>query len=96
MITLKGENIYLRALEPNDLEFVYAMENDQSIERIVAAGFDPVVVERVTRLIKINEYKRRQAPVGIRVTHRSFGKDWRYPITSKFCAWKALVAPYQR
>ena len=42
--------------------------------------------ERVTRLIKINEYKRRQAPVGIRITHRSFGKDWRYPITSKFRA----------
>ncbi len=60
------------------------MENDQSIEHIVAAGFDAAVVERVTRLIKINEYKRRQAPVGIRVTHRSFGKDWRYPITNKF------------
>ena len=62
------------------------MENDQSIDSIVAAGFDATVVERVTRLIKINEYKRRQAPVGIRVTHRSFGKDWRYPITSKFRA----------
>ena len=62
------------------------MENDQSIESIVAAGFDAAVVERVTRLIRINEYKRRQAPVGIRVTHRSFGKDWRYPITSKFRA----------
>jgi NAD+ synthase (glutamine-hydrolysing) len=62
------------------------MENDQSIEAIIAAGFDAAVVERVTRLIKINEYKRRQAPVGIRVTHRSFGKDWRYPITSKFRA----------
>jgi NAD+ synthase (glutamine-hydrolysing) len=62
------------------------MENDQSIEEIVAAGFDKADVERVTRLIKINEYKRRQAPVGIRVTHRSFGKDWRYPITSKFRA----------
>ena len=60
------------------------MENDQSIEHIVAAGFDAAVVERVTRLIKINEYKRRQAPVGIRVTHRGFGKDWRYPITNKF------------
>jgi NAD+ synthase (glutamine-hydrolysing) len=36
------------------------------------------------RLNKINEYERRQAPVGIRVTHRSFGKDWRYPITRKF------------
>ena len=62
------------------------MENDESIESIISAGFDRVVVERVTRLIKINEYKRRQAPVGIRVTHRSFGKDWRYPITSKFRA----------
>jgi NAD+ synthase (glutamine-hydrolysing) len=62
------------------------MENDQSIEEIIAAGFDKADVERVTRLIKINEYKRRQAPVGIRVTHRSFGKDWRYPITSKFRA----------
>ncbi|SDI76430.1 hypothetical protein SAMN05444748_10764 [Variovorax sp. OV700] len=41
-------------------------------------------VERGARLMKINEYKRRQAPLGIRVTHRSFGKDWRYPITSKF------------
>ena len=60
------------------------MENDQSIESIIAQGFARADVERVTRLIKINEYKRRQAPVGIRVTHRSFGKDWRYPITSKF------------
>ncbi|MBS7807241.1 NAD+ synthase [Variovorax sp. PCZ-1] len=62
------------------------MENDQSIEDIIAAGFDRDSVEKVTRLIKINEYKRRQAPPGIRVTHRSFGKDWRYPITSKFRA----------
>ena len=62
------------------------MENDQSIETIVAAGFARSDVERVTRLIKINEYKRRQSPVGIRVTHRSFGKDWRYPITNRFRA----------
>ena len=60
------------------------MENDQSIEAVVAAGFERAVVNRVARLIRINEYKRRQAPVGIRVSHRSFGKDWRYPITSKF------------
>jgi NAD+ synthase (glutamine-hydrolysing) len=60
------------------------MENDESIDSILAAGFDRSVVERVTRLIRINEYKRRQAPVGIRVSHRSFGKDWRYPITNKF------------
>jgi NAD+ synthase (glutamine-hydrolysing) len=62
------------------------MENDESIESMVADGFAPDVVERITRLIKINEYKRRQAPIGIRVSHRSFGKDWRYPVTSKFRA----------
>ncbi|MCF8161398.1 MAG: NAD+ synthase [Polaromonas sp.] len=62
------------------------MENDESIEQLIAAGFAPADVERVTRLIKINEYKRRQSPVGIRVTHRSFGKDWRYPITNRFRA----------
>jgi NAD+ synthase (glutamine-hydrolysing) len=62
------------------------MENDEPIEDIIAAGFNRSDVERVTRLIKINEYKRRQSPVGIRVTHRSFGKDWRYPITNKFWA----------
>ena len=62
------------------------MEDDQGVEEVIAAGFERKVVERVARLIRINEYKRRQAPVGIRVTHRSFGKDWRYPITGKFNA----------
>jgi len=62
------------------------MENDQSSEEIIAAGFERADVEKVTRLIRINEHKRRQAPVGIRVTHRSFGKDWRYPITNRFRA----------
>jgi len=62
------------------------MEDDQGVEEIIAQGFERPVVERVARLIRINEYKRRQAPVGIRVTHRSFGKDWRYPITGKFRA----------
>ena len=62
------------------------MEHDQSIDDIVAAGFERADVDKVTRLIKINEYKRRQAPVGIRITHRAFGRDWRYPITSKFRA----------
>jgi NAD+ synthase (glutamine-hydrolysing) len=62
------------------------MENDQSSQDIIAAGFARADVEKVTRLIRINEYKRRQSPVGIRVTHRSFGKDWRYPITNKFSA----------
>ncbi len=60
------------------------MENDDSVEDLVGQGLPRTVVEAVTQLIKINEYKRRQAPIGIRVTHRSFGKDWRYPVTSKF------------
>ena len=62
------------------------MEDDQSSDEIIAAGYARSDVERVTRLLKINEYKRRQAPVGIRITHRAFGRDWRYPITSKFPA----------
>ena len=60
------------------------MEQDQSAQEIVEAGYSQVDVEKVTRLIRINEYKRRQAAVGIRITHRGFGKDWRYPITSHF------------
>jgi NAD+ synthase (glutamine-hydrolysing) len=62
------------------------MEQDQGVDEIVAAGFARTDVERVTRLIKVNEYKRRQAPIGIRITHRAFGRDWRYPITSGFRA----------
>ena len=62
------------------------MENDESVQDIVAEGFAAADVERVTRLIQINEHKRRQAPIGVRLTRRSFGKDWRYPITSKFRA----------
>ena len=60
------------------------MENDESPSQIVQSGHAPADVDKVTRLIRINEYKRRQSPVGIRVTHRSFGKDWRYPITNRF------------
>ncbi|MGM9428559.1 NAD+ synthase [Hydrogenophaga sp. MI9] len=62
------------------------MENDRSPAEIVAEGYPQADVDKVVRLIRINEYKRRQAPIGIRVTHRSFGKDWRYPITSKYRA----------
>jgi len=76
----------LPAYEVLDAIVARYMENDESIESIIAAGFERADVERVTRLIKLNEYKRRQAPVGVRVTRRSFGKDWRYPITSKFRA----------
>jgi NAD+ synthase (glutamine-hydrolysing) len=60
------------------------MENDMSPAQIVAQGFNPEDVKRVVELIHRNEYKRRQAPIGIRISHRGFGKDWRYPITSKY------------
>ncbi|WP_172793416.1 NAD+ synthase [Polynucleobacter sinensis] len=62
------------------------MEQNQSIAEIIAAGFDSESVEKVTWLIKLNEYKRRQSPPGIKVTTRAFGRDWRYPITSQFRA----------
>jgi NAD+ synthase (glutamine-hydrolysing) len=60
------------------------VEEDRSISEIVAAGYKREDVEKVVRLVHINEYKRRQAPVGIRITRRGFGKDWRYPITNKY------------
>ena len=60
------------------------MEDNRSSAEILAAGYPRDAVDRVVRLMRINEYKRRQAPVGIRVTQRAFGRDWRYPITSKF------------
>lgn len=60
------------------------MEQNCSVNEILAAGYLQADVSRVVRLIRLNEYKRRQSPVGIRVTHRAFGRDWRYPITSKY------------
>ena len=62
------------------------MEQDQSQQQIEAAGYHKADVDQVIHLIRINEYKRRQAPIGVRITHRGFGKDWRYPITSLFRA----------
>lgn len=60
------------------------MGRDESPAQIMAAGQNEVDVRRVVGLLKKNEYKRRQAPVGIRVTQRGFGRDWRYPITSRY------------
>ncbi len=60
------------------------MEKDLSPREIIARGFAEADVRRVVHLLKISEYKRRQAPVGIRVTQRGFGKDWRYPITNRY------------
>ncbi|WP_338849713.1 NAD+ synthase [Massilia sp. W12] len=60
------------------------MEENRSQAEIIAAGYTQADVARVTRLIRINEYKRRQAPIGIRITHRGFGRDWRYPVTQRY------------
>jgi NAD+ synthase (glutamine-hydrolysing) len=60
------------------------MEERASVAELLAEGHEEATVRRVVKLIKNNEYKRRQAPVGIRVTHRGFGRDWRYPITNRF------------
>ncbi|WP_108468719.1 NAD+ synthase [Polynucleobacter difficilis] len=62
------------------------MEQNQSIASLIGRGFDEASVRKITRLIKLNEYKRRQAPPGVRITTRAFGRDWRYPITSRFLA----------
>jgi len=59
------------------------VEEDLSLEAIEKLGYEKADVQRVTRLIDRNEYKRRQAPIGVRITHRGFGKDRRYPITSR-------------
>ena len=60
------------------------VERDLAPAAIVERGFQRGDVERVVRLLTISEYKRRQAPVGVRITPRGFGKDWRYPITNRF------------
>lgn len=60
------------------------VEQNMPIAEIVALGYAEADVRRVIRLIRINEYKRRQAPVGVRITDRGFGKDWRYPITVRY------------
>jgi NAD+ synthase (glutamine-hydrolysing) len=68
-----------------DQILAFYVEQDQSAEAIIARGFNRDQVERVVRLVDVNEYKRRQAPVGIRISQRGFGRDRRYPITN---GWK--------
>lgn len=60
------------------------MECNQSLDDILAAGHAREDVLRVVKLLRINEYKRRQAPIGVRITGRAYGRDWRYPIASRF------------
>jgi NAD+ synthase (glutamine-hydrolysing) len=60
------------------------IEEDLSVDQITARGFDRATVGRILDLVKRNEYKRRQAPPGVRVSSRAFGRDWRYPITNGY------------
>ena len=59
------------------------LEN-RSVEEIAARGFDKAVAARVLEMVRKAEYKRRQAPPGVRISSRAFGRDWRYPITSGY------------
>ncbi len=72
------------------------VEQDKSPAQIVASGLPAEAVGKVVRLIKLNEYKRRQSAVGIRITPRGFGKDWRYPITSAWNEWESISLPGRR
>jgi len=84
---LKPDQVDQDSLPPYDvLDAIMEMyvERDMAPEVIVRAGFARADVERVVKLLTISEYKRRQAPVGVRITPRGFGKDWRYPITNRY------------
>ena len=67
-------------MTPCDLSLVVT----RAPSRDVARGFERATVGRVLDLVKRNEYKRRQAPPGVRVSRRAFGRDWRYPITNGY------------
>lgn len=60
------------------------IEEDLSVQEIAARGYERITVGKVLEMVKRNEYKRRQAPPGIRISGRAFGRDWRYPITSGY------------
>ncbi|MEE8174898.1 MAG: NAD+ synthase, partial [Dehalococcoidia bacterium] len=63
------------------------VEEDKSVEQITAMGIDEEVVRQAARLVDISEYKRRQAPPGVKITPRAFGRDRRLPITNRFRGW---------
>jgi NAD+ synthase (glutamine-hydrolysing) len=60
------------------------VEEDRSAADLIARGFDPETVRRVVRMVDANEYKRRQGPIGVKITPRAFGRDWRLPIVNRF------------
>lgn len=84
---LRADQTDQDSLPPYDvLDAVMAcyVEQNLAIPEIIARGFSEADVRRVVHLIRISEYKRRQSAVGIRITERSYGKDWRYPITVRY------------
>ncbi len=84
---LKPDQVDQDSLPPYpELDGVLAayVERDESRAEIVAAGFDPSVVDRVIRLTDTAEYKRRQGPLGVRITSKAFGRDRRMPVTNGF------------
>ena len=64
--------------------WVNVLREECTVDEIVARGFERATVGRVLDMVKRNEYKRRQAPPGVRVSRRAFGRDWRYPITNGY------------
>jgi NAD+ synthase (glutamine-hydrolysing) len=70
--------------EDLDAILQYYVEEDQSVKHIAEKGYDVSVIQQVIRMVDATEYKRRQAPIGPRVTHRAFGRERRYPITSGY------------
>ena len=87
---LKPEQKDSDTLPPYDLldpVLTAYVEEDKSVEQIIAMGFDKEVVERAAKLVDRSEYKRRQAPPGIKITPRAFGRDRRLPITNCFRGW---------
>lgn len=84
---LRADQTDQDSLPPYDvLDAIMAcyVEQNLAIPKIIARGFAAADVRRVVHLIRISEYKRRQSAVGIRITERSYGKDWRYPITVRY------------
>jgi len=60
------------------------VEGEMTVDQIAAKGHDPATIRRVWRMLDVAEYKRRQAPPGVKITRRAFGRDRRYPITNGF------------
>ena len=63
------------------------VEHDRSVQEIVAMGYDYATVARVAQMVDRNEYKRRQAPPGVKITPKAFGRDRRLPLASRYRAW---------